>query len=378
MNVGYDHRIGDSGDINGWKTRAAALVLSALLVCACAAHAASPVLQAHPAPPASTTRDASLEDYRQHLAALVPVVDACTKARDPRSCDPALVGPDDDIPLGTAKRTVRFGWLRVLLLQAQRTDEAAAAGKDKVAEPASTRAHEPTTSELLKAAEKRLTVDLAQAGGPAAPASPHQHERAVLQQILAGNDFRGLQQATPKDSLLEKFGNWLNQLFASIGGLQAHAAWVGRVLAWGFVLSVCIALVWSLLQLERRWRVRLVPEERALVPSAASARNWQLWLEDAHRAAAHGQWREAVHFVYWAAIARLESRRLWPADRARTPREYLALVAADDPRKVNLAALTGGFERIWYGGRPAAEGDYRRAEAQATALIEGAAEGGSR
>ena len=105
--------------------------------------------------------------------------------------------------------------------------------------------------------------------------------------------------------------------------------------------------------------------------AAASARDWQLWLEDARRAAAAGNWREAIHFLYWAAISRLESKRLWPADRARTPREYLALVAPEDPRKAGLATLTGSFERIWYGGRPAAETDYRRAEAIAAALITG-------
>ena len=70
--------------------------------------------------------------------------------------------------------------------------------------------------------------------------------------------------------------------------------------------------------------------------------------------AAKGQWREAIHFLYWASIARLESRRLWPADRARTPREYLALLAGTDPRKTNLTALTRSFERTWYGGRAAA------------------------
>lgn len=376
MKVGYHQRIGGSEKIVVWKTRAAALALGALAVCA--AHAASPPLQAHPAPPASVLRDATLDDYRQHLAALAPVVEACAKARDTKTCDPVLVGPDDRIPLGAGRRTVRYGWLRVLLLQAQLTDQAAAAaGKDKDAEPAGTRAAEPTTSQLLQAAEKRLAADLAQAVGPAVTVPPHPQERATMQQILAGKEFRGLQQASPKDSLLEKFGNWLDQLFAKMGGMQAHAAWVGRALVWGFVLAVCVALVWALLQLERRWRVRLVPEERGPAPGAASARNWQLWLEDARRAAAQGQWREAVHFVYWAAISRLESRRLWPADRARTPREYLALVAADDPRKAILAALTGGFERIWYGGRAAAESDYRRAEAQATALIEGNAEGGA-
>ena len=66
------------------------------------------------------------------------------------------------------------------------------------------------------------------------------------------------------------------------------------------------------------------------------------------------------------------------ADRARTPREYLALVASEDPRKAGLLALTGSFERTWYGGRAAAESDYRRAEEIASVLIAGGSEGGAR
>ena len=115
--------------------------------------------------------------------------------------------------------------------------------------------------------------------------------------------------------------------------------------------------------------MRLTPDDDRPAPGAASARDWQLWLEDARRAAASGLWREAIHFVYWAAISRLESRRLWPADRARTPREYLALIAPEDPRKPGLSQLTSTFERFWYGGRAAAESDYRNAENLASSLI---------
>ncbi len=102
-----------------------------------------------------------------------------------------------------------------------------------------------------------------------------------------------------------------------------------------------MGLAWGLMQNERRWRIRLLPENNGPAPDAASARDWQLWMADAREAAAHGLWREAIHFLYWAVISRLESKRLWPADRARTPREYLALVAPDDPRKPGLASLTG-------------------------------------
>jgi len=192
-----------------------------------------------------------------------------------------------------------------------------------------------------------------------------------MKQVLAGRDFRNLEETTARDSVLEKLGNWLNRLLDSAALLTPHSAWIGRALVGGCILAVCVALVLGLIQLERRWRVRLVPESSGPAAGAASARDWQLWLDDARNAAAAGLWREAIHFVYWASISRLESRRLWPADRARTPREYLALVAPEDPRKAGLATLTGSFERIWYGGRAAAENDYRNAEQLATALISG-------
>jgi hypothetical protein len=194
-----------------------------------------------------------------------------------------------------------------------------------------------------------------------------------MKQVLAGRDFRNLDEFTPKDTILEKLGNWLNHLFASAAQFSAHAAWVGRVIVWGFILAVCLGLAWGLLQLERRWRMRPAPESGSFSTGAASAREWQLWLKDARQAADAGQWREAIHFLYWAAISRLESRRLWPADRARTPREYLALVAPEDPRRAGLATLTGNFERTWYGGRAAGERDFRNAEELASALISGSA-----
>ena len=84
--------------------------------------------------------------------------------------------------------------------------------------------------------------------------------------------------------------------------------------------------------------------------------------------AAIGLWREAIHFVYWASIARLESKRIWPADRARTPREYLRLMAGSDPRKQSLTALTRSFERTWYGGRAAESFDFKAALELAAAL----------
>ncbi|MGD0800488.1 MAG: DUF4129 domain-containing protein [Terracidiphilus sp.] len=361
-------------------------------------------LPAHADATASNTREVTLAEYRQHLVELNDLVEACAKARDTRSCDPALAGQDDRVPLGnTEGRLVRYDWLRALLVTAQKTDEAAPAktpqGKSEEKSPAKkssdknesgsdegeeaadgeyTRPPKPATSQLLRDAQTRLSEQIAQADTLAAGtvtaatadhAQDHIQVREVMKQVLAGRDFRNLESHTARDTFMEKLGDWLNQLWASFAKLQVHVAWVGRAIVWGFILIVCVGLVWGLMQFERRWRIRLIPESDGTAAGAASARDWQLWLEDARRSAAEGLWREAIHFVYWAAISRLESRRLWPADRARTPREYLALVAAEDPRRAGLTALTGSFERVWYGGRAAGEGDYQRAEQLADGLI---------
>jgi hypothetical protein len=317
-----------------------------------------------------------MEDYRRHLVALEGLTEACARTRDLKTCDPTLVGLDDRIPAGASSsagpRLVRYGWLRILFSRAEEPDAAQRApGSGGLPSSArkSLRETPPTTSQLLVDARARLARDLAQANRSFAPLPSHAEERGVMEQVLAGREFSNLQPATETDTALEKLGNWLNRLFARFDKLRARSAWVGRTVVWGFFGAVAAGLAWGLLRLERKWRIQLVPANASRAPETLPARDWQLWLADARKAAAAGQWREAIHFLYWAEIARLESRRLWPADRARTPREYLALVAPDDPRRAGLASLTRSFEHTWYGGREASESDYRRAESLASSLM---------
>jgi hypothetical protein len=342
---------------------------------------AAPLRAAVPPPPPPTQtngrfQDASIEDYRQHLVTLAGLTQACAKGRDVKSCDPLLVGLDDRVPLGAhgERRLVRYGWLRVLFSKAEESDvarQAPSTGKQPETSSEQVRPQPRTTSQLLQDAVARLQSDLAQAGGPPAAQPDHARERATMKEVLAGREFRSLKRPGASDSIWERINRWLNKLFEGMDKLSAHSRWIGRALIWGFLLAVGVALAWWLIQSERRWRIRLLPESDGPAPDAASARDWQLWMADARDAAAHGLWREAIHFLYWAVISRLESKRLWPADRARTPREYLALVAPDDPRKPGLSSLTLMFERIWYGGREAREADYRRAEELAQDLIAG-------
>jgi len=377
------------------RSRGAAPIAAFILFLAAVLAAAKAYAGPLPAvkPSDAHSHDASLGEYRQHLAELSDVVDACAQARNPKSCDPALVKDDDRVPLSNAanaeRRTVNYQWLRALLLQAQKKDSPPAKpAKDSGGKPTGllpdepARPPDPSTSELLQEAKTRLTSDLAQADHMAATSptatADHTPERIAMGQILASRDFRNLGASSVRDSILEKIGEWLNRLGRWLSSLGAGSAWVGRVIVGVFILAVCVGLVWGLLLLERPSRLRLTPEGSGPFPGAASARDWQLFLEDARRAALQKQWREAIHFVYWAAISRLESKRLWPADKARTPREYLTLLASGDPRRARLAALTGSFERTWYGGRPASEDDFQRAQGLATELISGGGSTGAR
>jgi len=86
-------------------------------------------------------------------------------------------------------------------------------------------------------------------------------------------------------------------------------------------------------------------------------RNWERLRQEAEQAAQQQRWRDAVRSYYWATIARFESRGQWPADQARTPREYLRLILSGHPKHDDLSLLTRRFEACWYGSDTATQLD---------------------
>jgi hypothetical protein len=220
---------------------------------------------------------------------------------------------------------------------------------------------------LLAEARQRLQSDAQQAAAPAPSNPDYAAQRQALRTILSQRAYLGATKPAPQDWLVEWIDSLLDRLFTGLVHFGSHAPWIVwllRVLVYG---GIGTALVWFLVRIEWRSRLRVVPDDEP-APGAPSARAWQQWLKDARAMADKAEWREAIHLLYWASIARLESMRLWPADSARTPREYLRLLAGADPRKPTLTALTRSFERTWYGGRPAAAADFDVALKQASTL----------
>jgi len=343
----------------------------------------------------------SLNDYRARLQALDQIVASCQRAAIPANCQSDQVGPDLQLSLPTGTRQVRLAWLRDLLNRAAKGQaakenpaksrdasslserQAAPDGKSGSATPAQSRLEftPPTLSQQLEDARKRLAADAQSAAHFAAqqaqaslntaanPAVSPGRERQTLARILAAKEYHtAVAGPSLRQRLLEKIGNWIDRI---IGGLQRagfRSRWIGRAAEIGFIVLVCVALAWLFIRLERQGRLSIAPIGSKAASDAASARDWQLWLEDARTAASHGDWRDAIHLLYWASISRLESNGLWPADRARTPREYLALVSPESAQRTGLAKLTRSFERTWYGGQSAAEADFRSAEQFAAEL----------
>lgn len=313
--------------------------------------------------------DVSLADYRVHLDDLAQKVAACQKLRTAQACDPAQVGPDDRIKVTangvSTQREIRYDWLRTLLQSAAEPEPPPSQTTSILGQVGETKPL--SINSKLTLARERLEKDAKQAVGFSASNSNYDAEHKALAAILARKEYRGVSEISARERFLEWLGNEIDKILAQLASFGRRSPWIGFLVRTLAFIAIGVALIWMLIRIERRSRTRLIPEINAPV-GAPSAREWQLWRADAFAMSDQGRWRDAIHFLYWAAISRLESKQTWPADRARTPREYLGLMSASDGRKPSLTTLTRSFEHTWYGGREASSSDFKRARRLAAEL----------
>jgi len=363
--------------------------ISRFLISGCALLPAALICPFLPAygetPAAATPATLSITDCRNRLASLDQLVASCQSAIGAAACHSDQIGSDISVALPTGTRSIRLTWLRELFEEAASpptkskspapktkavadeesetdADDNPQSGKSK-AKPAA-----PTLTVRLDQARKRLQQDqqsLDEASRSTTPDTSSQ--RATLTQILAAKEYHAaIAEPSLWDRIREKLANWLNRAIGALVRAGSRSKWIGATAQVVFISALLGALIWFLIRLERQGRFS--PMSIHPGAGAASARDWQLWLADAQQSAQRGAWREAIHLLYWASISRLESAGLWPADRARTPREYLALLSQQSPQRTDLVALTRSFERTWYAGRSAAESDFRLAKQSAGRL----------
>lgn len=306
-------------------------------------------------PPKLEVRD--IAAYRQHLHQLQELVRTCSMQRSPGACDPAQVGADEEVVTTGGVRLVHYGWLRQTLMHAVRSAALPATQSDAAG------------AQLPAAAARLAQDDQFSSGSGSTPETPSARVRTNLSSILAEHRFQRIQQ---EPNVLQRayaaILKWLFERFSKVAAYGGRNPWIARLLEYAAILVPCVLLTWwVLVRLRKQAAAPRAPQ--GVAPAAPSAREWQLWLQDADRFAGESRWREAIHHIYWAAISRLESHGLWPADRTRTPREYLELLRTGHSLEPDLRRLTRSFELIWYGNRPAAEEQYRDARARMERLV---------
>ncbi|MGH9728348.1 MAG: DUF4129 domain-containing protein [Candidatus Acidiferrales bacterium] len=183
--------------------------------------------------------------------------------------------------------------------------------------------------------------------------------RADLNRVFQGREFEGLKGPSQWQLLEARIGNWIARQIARLLARLHISAKTGNLLAWSVIALALLALgYWAFRTLSRGARMAEMPAFAPPAPSDA-----RMWVRDALAAAERGEYREAVHCAYWAAIARLEDLKLLARDRSRTPRESLRLLDSHPNQQSSLRDLTGHFELIWYGDRPASPEDWSGAKA---------------
>jgi len=296
-------------------------------------------------PDARGLERSTLDQYKAHLATLRTLVASCEAQAS--ACNPNAVGNDEQVELqglGAGANVnsfeAHFDWLRNALKSAQDNNE-------------------KNRGQELGAAKLRLDQALHEASGEDTGKINVAEARQRVDAILGHPEFATVREDSIWQKILAKVAQWLDGFLNGVANFGKRSPWIGPVLEWGLIGIALVGLmVWAMRMLQRQRLAVRVEAARQMEPWEEAARNWRSLAEEQ---AARGDWREAVHCLYWASIAVLEGRRFWAPNRSRTPREYVRLLEPGSARWRLLRQQTQGFERVWYGLRDAAQQDYARA-----------------
>lgn len=284
----------------------------------------------------------SLAEYRAGVERLQALVARCKAKAD--ACDASSVDQDLAVEAGEGREfTERRQWLRSALDDAKKEKDEGRA-------------------ELMTKASARLASDMDEAlAVPAASSLARTSARGKADAILGRTEFRAVEEQGWLSRQWGRLRLWLGTLIYGAFSKMPRSPWVVPAIEGALLIGAAVALIlWA-------WRVTQQQRVELAVPANERQVLWQKesddWARRAEVQAAAGDWREAVHCLYWAAIVMLEGKRLWRPNRARTPREYLPLLEAGSARQRALGGLTRLFERIWYGLRPAGQQEFEQAQA---------------
>jgi hypothetical protein len=318
------------GGLAIWSRAALLLALSALFFSAKA--------QNKPAgsPTSAVSPELDLQDYSRELARISDVVKNRADLREVRSSLPATW-------------TVRDGD-RVYSVSTKEISDALRAMEHDPQKP-------PATE--LQVRLQFMQQQAVTLSGLSYTTDRQQAERK-LKKILSRGEFQEASGPSAWELLRARINRWIFEHLIRLIRFMHISQKTGNTIAWG-VLLLAVVLVFYVFY---KWLTKTTKDGdfRAEVEPAASDAHH--WIQEAFAAADRGDFREAIHCAYWAAVARLEDIRILPRDRARTPRESLRLVDEYPKEKGPLQNITRSFELSWYGYRPVSAADWAGAKEQ--------------
>jgi uncharacterized protein DUF4129 len=209
--------------------------------------------------------------------------------------------------------------------------------------------------QLRLSAMRKAAEEFENSARAASPSNARPH----LDEILNRREFAGAIGPSEFQILMARIERWIfERLYWLLSRLHLQGK-AGNFLAWTVVVLAFLALAyWVIRNFSRILRATTIP-----VAGPAPSDDSRFWVKDALAAAEHGDYREAVHCAYWAAIVKLEGLGMLKRDHARTPRESLLLLEPFPKEQKLLGDFTRHFELIWYGYRPASLEDWSGARA---------------
>ena len=166
------------------------------------------------------------------------------------------------------------------------------------------------------------------------------------------------------ESLLERFVNWLNDLFKDVnfGVGGGGSGFVGNLV--GLVMIAAIVVVFVLLiraLLRQRRGPKPKKDDGELTIEVEEGKDAGDWRSEAEQFEADGQWREAMRARYRELVRSLIDDKVLEDLPGRTTGEYQReFIAARPSGAVPFSALTELFEAVWYGGHDTDAADNQR------------------
>jgi len=317
-----------AGGLTVW----ASVVLLALLSALCVPTRAQNQPPGNPAP----ASELDLQDYQRELARISNALNESADLRDIRNSLPA-------------------SWI------VRNGDHTYSVSTKEISEALRSVEHDPKKP---VATQLRVRLELMQQQAKALSRLSNTTDRTqaqvILKKILGRGEFQEASAPSAWDLIRARIARWIFEHLIRLIQLLHISQKTGNTIAWG-VLFLAVVLVFYVVY---RWLTKSSKDavfQAQVEPVASDARHWA---QEATAAADRGDFREAIHCAYWAAVARLEDVRILPRDRARTPRESLRLLEQHPKEKGPLQTITRSFELIWYGYRPVSATDWAGAKEQ--------------